>query len=283
MARSTAIMTRASSLLACALLVLASHTVSADAPGDTPLHPSVRTLEEHLRDGDASARQAALEALSKSRHPDDAARVLSVFVAAGQPDALADAAVEALGRTGSARALPLLERFRRHRRTGMRRLVYLAIARIHDDNAVALLVDGLRDSDASVRGVAATALGDRNARDQLEPLFHALARGVPEAADSIGRIAAADALPRYHGYLESLPLHVMLDGYRRFLERRDIEEEAQLDIVGRLGEVASPAAKVFLRELLDGGDFHHRKRLRFAIEQTAKRIKPAPAGSGSKP
>jgi len=253
----------------------------ADQAAPRPLHPTVRALDAQLHGDDAGAKQQALSELGKSRYHDDAAAALAAYLSEGLPDALADATVEALGQTGSPRALQTLSRFRRHRRAGLRRLVYRAIADVQDASAVPLLVGGLRDSDAGVRGVAATMLGDRKAVSELDVLFHALARGVPEAADSIGRIAGADALPRYDAYLETLPLGVMLDGYRRFLERRDLSEQAQLDIVGRLGEVASRTVKTFLLSLLDRGDFRKRERLRFAIEQTAKRIadKPAPPGA----
>jgi hypothetical protein len=202
-----------------------------------------------------------------------AARALSDFVRQGQPDALTDRALELLGQTQSAAALPVLGEFAQHRRPAARRACYGAIARVRDARADMLLGQGLRDSDASVRGLCARALGERRAKSQLELLFRAFDRGVAEAGAAIGRSMEGSSLPRLHAFLGRAALPPLLDAYEALLLRADIDVQTKLDIIARLGEVATPGVKRFFVALMSGEhDWSLQLPVLRALADTAARI-----------
>jgi hypothetical protein len=203
-------------------------------------------------------------------------------VRAGQPDAATDAVLRALQKHPVAAAMPLLQDLTWHRRATVRRLAYGALATIADDSVDPILARGLRDSDAAVRGISARALGRRGARGQLDVLFLAMSRGVPEAATAVGQLGDAQAVARYHAFLGRLPIGVMLSGYERFLTRDDLSEDTRIEIVGRLGEVAGLTVKRFLERMLATAEWPRDSRLPHALRETAKRIDDRPGRVGER-
>lgn len=260
----------AARLLALAVIVTSASDAHA-ADIERPVPKRLRALSADLDAPDPPRVQAAIEALAASRHR-YAVDALAAFLRRGQPDALADHALAALGMTGLPGALGVLAEFTHHRRAQVRRQAYRSIARIQDPAANDVLARGLRDSDAGVRGICATALGERRAVDALDLLFLALDRGVPEAAGAIGRVGDARSVVRFHDTIGRLPISVLLSGEEAFLRRADLDEAVKLDIVARLGEVAVPAVKTFLEGLLATLDLRDLPRLRSALAETAQRI-----------
>jgi HEAT repeat protein len=243
---------------------------------------SVARLSEDLASGDAAKTEAAIDALGQ-RGGRDAVAALAAFIRAGQVDALTDRAIGALGAARAPEALDVLAAMTRHRRAAARVAAYASIAHIEDERASALLANGLRDSDAGVRGVCARSLGERRARSQLEPLFRAFERGVPEAAVALGRIAAASELARFHARLGQAPIQNMLGGYEQLLLRADIDEATKLDVIGRLGEVASLSVKRFLERLTTEHDWSAHPRVQRSLADTARRIDEHPKAQGAAP
>jgi HEAT repeat protein len=256
------------SLLLGALLVSAATAHAAESKSRMP---SMKELQAELDSGDQARVQQAIERLAARKRP-DSAQALIAFVRAGQPDALCDRAIAALGAVGSPEAMPLLAELSRHRRPAARVAALTAAAAIPGEPADALLTAGLRDSDPAVRGQSARLLGERGTRSAAPLLFRALERGVPEAAAAIGRLGDAAAVARMHGLLGKLALQTLLEGYERFLARADLDEASKLDIVTRLGEVAGPAVKRFLEQQLAAGVAARAPRLASALKETAKRI-----------
>jgi hypothetical protein len=228
-----------------------------------------------LQSGDPARVGPAIDALGQRRDR-AAVELLAEFLERGQPDALADRALQALGKTGSRESLRVLAQFTHHRRPSARRAAFEASAQIPGEPANEIIAQGLRDSDAGVRGLCALRLGERGAKSQLEVLFHALDRAVPEASIAIGRMGDASAVARLHTHLGQLPIQVMLGGYEQFLVRGDIAEETKLEIVARLGEVAGLTVKRFLEALLGNKAVSGQPRLMHAIAETAKRIDDRP-------
>jgi HEAT repeat protein len=237
-------------------------------------------LERELRGADEGQAIAAIDELAR-RGSEHTVAVLEQLVLEGVPDQTLQHVLQALAATPSRHALPLLARLCRHRRPEARRLSYRAIAAVSDSQVPELLGTGLRDSDAGVRGLSAEALGELGARDQLPLLFRALARGVPQAAPAIGKLGDARDIELFHEQLQRLPINVMLAGYAQFLERPELAQTLKLDIVARLGEVASPSVKHFLEELLSQHDWSREDRLRHAVTETARRIDERAAQQGA--
>jgi HEAT repeat protein len=268
-------------LLLCVLLGAVAVQAALAAPVKRTREgaQAARTAElmHQLGSKDPQVVKAAIDALAEREE----ASVLVAFFAEGQPDAVADHVLSALGGIRSEAGRALLEQSTHHRRSGARQKAYAALARQRDPRVMELLGRGLRDSSAEVRGLCARLLGELRGVDQLELLFRALARGVPEAGTAIGTLAPGSEVARFDVHLQGLPIQVMLDGYERFLLRNDIDEQTKLAIVARLGEVGSPTVKQFLQRMLAAHDWSKQKALRHALEETSRRIVAAPKAPGS--
>ncbi len=200
----------------------------------------------------------------------------------GRRDRITDRALNALKVLAAPQAIEVLAEFRHHRRPGARRRAYQALAAIEDDRIPGLLERGLRDSDRSVRGAAALALGNVGSKANLEILFVAFERNVVEAAIAIGKLGDEDSITRYTEFLGREPLGVMLSGYREYLGRDDIGIEKKTEVVERLGEVSGTMVRRFLQEYLGTfpeGRIRNRalRELKEVVEQTIRRI-PAEGG-----
>ncbi len=208
---------------------------------------------------------------------------LAELLRAGQPDAITDRALEALRGLAAPESIEVLTEFLHHRRVAARRRAYQALAAIDDPRIPRLLERGLRDSDRSVRGAAALALGEIGARQSLDILFRAFERGVVEAAIAIGKLGDAAAIERYGEFLGREPLGVMLSGYREFLGRRDIPHDSKKAIVERLGEVAGVMVRRFLGEYLASLPERTRNRqireLKVLLQETIARIPEEATGT----
>ncbi|MFI5309289.1 MAG: HEAT repeat domain-containing protein, partial [Polyangiales bacterium] len=251
------------------------------APATSPVStrpeavPKLAQLELDLRSRDPERQRIALAALTEHAEA-SAVSALADALHAGLPDALADRAIQALGGTRSSKALSTLAELTRHRRAGARAAAYAAASGIEGEAADELIALGLRDSDANVRGLCARSLGERGARTQLDLLFRALERGVPEASPAIGKLAPAAGLERFHAQLGHAPMQVMLAGYEQILRRADLDEAVKLDVIARLGEVAGLSAKRFLERMLVDRDWSKQARVQRALADTAKRIDARP-------
>ncbi len=199
---------------------------------------------------------------------------LAHVLRSGQPDAITDRAVEALGGLANPAAIDVLSAFRHHRRPGVRRRAYQGLAAIRDRRIPGLLERGLADSDRNVRATAALALGEIGADGSLDVLFRAFERGVVEAAIAIGKLGNRQAVARFDEHLGDRPLAIMLSGYKEFLGRRDIPNEVKTEVVARLGEVSGPMVRRFLQEFLGTFPTGRRRRtpLQEHVEETLRRI-----------
>lgn len=202
---------------------------------------------------------------------------IAALLRSGQQDAITDRALNALKVLAAPQSIEVLVEFTTHRREGARRRAYQALAAIEDRRVPGLLERGLRDSDRTVRGAAALALGEVGGEANLDVLFLAFERGVVEAAIAIGKIGKEDSLPRYAEFLGREPLGVMLSGYHEYLRRDDIDLEKKAAIVERLGEVSGTMVRRFLQEYLTTlpeGRIRNReiREHRELVETTIRRI-----------
>lgn len=250
-----------------------------DKTGKVASTRRTETVTERLYAEDATVARVAIDELARQRRG-KAASVLEAFLRYGQPDELTDYALKTLVALRDPSAKGLLIEFSRHRRPAARLSAYQGLAAIGSTSAVS---QGLSDSDAAVRAAAALALVKLDARAELPRLFTALERGVPEAAAAIGTWGDDASARRFTGYIQHLPLSVMLSGFRIFLSRVDISEEPKLDIVTALGEKSVRDAKQFLREISACSAIKKLPRLRKAIAVTIARIKEPAASSANRP
>lgn len=257
-----------------------SPPAAVDEPA--PIAPSLGDLAQYAAQLDSPQPEAVIEAIDMLSALDrrESVAPLAAFLTRGQLDSATERAIEALGGIAHPDAIEVLSEFSRHRRAAVRRKAFQALAAINDARVLPILEQGLRDSDRSVRGACATALGNRSSRASLDVLFRAFERGVLEAAAAIGQVGDAASVTRFSEHLGRQPISTMLSGFEHFLRRGDLNERVKLDIVARLFETASPAVKQFMQAQLARFPARDRSALRRAIEDAARRIADAPTGSG---
>lgn len=206
------------------------------------------------------------------------------LIESGLDDRLLDYVVEQLGFVGRAEAIPSLSTLLRHRRASVRRLSVASLKNLYqrtrDARVPALLESGLRDSDRDVRGEAATALGEINARASLGLLQRAFDRNVPEASVAIGRLGDFAAAQRLMESIGRTPLSVLIPGFEAFMARRDLTDDNRHAIVEAL-VARSPTRpiKEFLQRWVQGLPPNDRSRARqramLAIRQIHDDATPA--------
>ncbi|NOY92808.1 MAG: hypothetical protein GXP55_16585 [Deltaproteobacteria bacterium] len=249
----------------------------AEAPA--PVISDLAEISAQLRSDNPDEVREAIDLLSVLDRP-EAVPPLAALLRSGQPDPVADRALEALRGLASPSSIEVLVEMTRHRRPSARRRAFLALAAIDDPRIPALLAQGLRDSDRSVRGAVALALGDRHATETLDALFTAFERGVIEAAIAIGKLVPGAGVERFDAYLGQRPLAVMLSGYAPLLRRDDISAAVKRGIVEKLGEVAGPMVRRFLGEYLSTFPERDRSALKSLVSETIRRIPPEAAAAG---
>ncbi len=200
------------------------------------------------------------------------------LIHSGLPDALLNSVVEKLGYIGRPEAIDVLAEMLQHRRPIVRRNALHALRQIHDDRVRPLLESGLRDSDSTVRGEAAHALGATNARASIDILVRAFERNVPEAAEAIGQIGDAAAADHLLDAVGHSPLTVLLPGFLAFLNRRDLQDPVKVHIIEQV-VARSPTrqVKTFLQDWVSHLPPADRSRARTRAELAIRQISDTPA------
>lgn len=277
-------------MLAC--VAMASSTASAQPRPNAPRGPAAQARPLTLREATQLLQSAnndevlqGIDALTRIGTA-DVVPPLVELVHRGVSDEVLETVVTKLGIIGQPAAIDELSALLRHRRGTVRRAAVEALGQIRDPRTRALVESGLRDSDATVRGAAATALGAMNSRASVELLQRAFERNVPEAAEAIGRLGDQAAATRLLEAVGHAQLSVLLPGFRRFLDRRDVADPVKFMIVEQL-ESRSPTMQVkrFLQDWLDhlppALRTPSRQRAELAVRQIREDAPATPAPSAA--
>jgi hypothetical protein len=251
-------------LLSLGILVglLAVGTASAQGRhgggSQAPSRPQVdrAALDAAIAGLDAPDLPTVLDSIAKLAEFADprATQPLIQLLRHGPPDDVTHAAIQALGAISDPASVDVLIEYMRHRRARVRRLAVQSIAQITDaraaDKVNEALRQALRDSNDRVRGAAALALGEHGDRGAMDVLFLAFERNVPEAAVAIGKLGGPAESERLAGFLGRRQLSEILPGFDGFLRRSDFSEDAKVNLIHKLEEIAGPDVKRFLTNLL---------------------------------
>ncbi len=223
---------------------------------------------ELLATGDPDQIRMGIEALGLLGNA-RAVAPLEARIRRGLPPELLDVALDTLTVLARPESGPILFELSTHRRPEVRIKAVQAIVAARPRGAEPALVAALSDLDPRVRAAAAVGLGQIGARGSIEPLFHALDRGVLESSTSIGQLADAAQVERLLEYLGRLPFDAITPALNEVLARRDATERTKLDIIARLQELATPEAKTFLEDFVASLPEPRRGR-RDAVRQAAE-------------
>ena len=151
-----------------------------------------------------------------------------------------------VGILGDARSADAIEHFRRtidHQDARVRRETIGALAKVGGEEAVPLLVKGLNDRDASLRGAAALGLGLTKLASGVGPL---LAR-LPQESDPEVELEMVRAFGRI-GDARAVPVLAERASGGGFFSR--VPANIRLEAVRALGEIQGEAARAVLQRLL---------------------------------
>jgi HEAT repeat protein len=241
-----------------------------------PGRESTQPLAARLQTHDQTELLIALDELNANADVDRNSRAVSDLLRAGQPDVVADHALDALARMKSREAHAVLITFSRHRRADARVRAYTALGNLRDARDIPILIEGLRDSSSQVRAQVAVMLGQLQAVPALPDLLRALPLGVHQAAVAIGKVGDPASIEAYSKQLGKLPLPVMLEGYGQYLDRSDIPESAKLQIIAELEEVAGASVKAFLNARIQNPSKNTTPKIQQAMVMSAGRIVAEP-------
>ncbi len=187
------------------------------------------------------------------------------------PDLL-ESAIDTLTVLGRAEAGPILFELTSHRRPEVRVRAIAAIAATRPRGADRALVSALSDSSPEVRGAAAMAIGELNIVSAVDSLFLAFDRGVPEAGPALGRIARPEHVPRILQSLGRVPFAQMRAVIESLLDQRNLPARSRLDVIARLGELATGEVRLFLEEWIRNSSMPESDPIRRAAEAVIARI-----------
>ncbi|GIE92255.1 MerR family transcriptional regulator [Actinoplanes regularis] len=164
------------------------HTVDATGPADWRDVARVVELLRHLGSPNAARRQQA--ALASPGHAPASAHLLANAILSESDPNVAGALRWALARSGGAGATRLAAGLTSGD-PDVRRRAVAALAELPGDDATAALNRALRDTEATIRGQAALALGARGVTDAVPELVSLVVTGLNdvEAAEHLGAIA----------------------------------------------------------------------------------------------
>jgi HEAT repeat protein len=248
-----------------------------------PGRESTQPLAARLQTHDQTELLIALDELDASADADRNTRAVSDLLRAGQPDVVADHALDALARMKSRESRGVLTTFCRHRRADARVRAYTALGNLRDSRDIPTIIEGLRDSAPQVRAQVAVMLGQLQAVQAVPDLLRALPLGVQQAAASIGKLGDTASIDVYSKQLGKQPLPVMLEGYGQYLDRADIPESAKLQIIAALEEVSGATVKAFLNARVQNPSKNTTPKVQQALQTSAGRVVAEPDAPAAQP
>jgi HEAT repeat protein len=204
---------------------------------------------DRLQSGDPARIQSALDDVRVAgRSAVLAVPVIESLLRQGLSLPLTEAAIETLGETESEQASEILCWYSRHRELAVRKVAVQALAHAQGPETVRALRTALSDTEPSVRGLAATALGSIKAQDAVPDLLVALEHHVNEAAGALGQVCASSECENLVNQLGRIPFDVVTSGLEPMLLRPapDVSDDLKLRIIARCRSLGTAAAHRFL-------------------------------------
>jgi hypothetical protein len=245
---------------------------------EAPAKLDVPGLTKQLA-GSESEAVAALRTIAESGNPEGVPLVAGVLARGGSA-AILDEAMKTAGKLKAPALSASIAPYVQHRSDDIRRAAAKALVKTKGPAAVQALSKALRSPDPSVRGTAATGLGELGARDAIKDLFNAFDHGVAEAAASIGQLCSPAECEKFAERTGRVTFDVMQTGFDQILFRpaTEISDEDKIKLVGRMRELGTVEVGKYLADVGDRWPKDWSKKVKQAIDSAAK----AEAGGAKK-
>ncbi|MDQ3034677.1 MAG: HEAT repeat domain-containing protein [Myxococcota bacterium] len=254
-----------------AIPLLAAISIGIAAPRAAAQDLTLDRATQMLRSNSHDEVMTAIQSLGMLGSP-RAVEPLAARIRDGLAPDLLESAIDTLTVLGRPEAGPVLYELTSHRRPEVRLRAVQAIAATRPRGAERALVSALSDSSAEVRGAAAIAIGELGATGAIDSLFLAFDRGVPEAGPALGRLARPEHVGRVLDYLGRVSFSQMSAVLGELLARRELPARARLDVIARLGELATPEVRTFLESWIESQQPPANDPVRRAAEDVIARI-----------
>lgn len=262
-------------LVACATLGSAAAglrvtEVQAAPAAKAPVKIDTHAIEAQLRSKDAATIKTGLAAVREAgKAAAPVAPALDELLLGGLPADLAIEAFQAAGAAGAESSSKALEPYTRHRDAKLRREALKALSRTRGAAAALAMRRCLSDSDAGVRGVAASGLGALGVKESVADLFLALDRKVDEAAGAIGQLCNPEQCGQLLDRSGRIGLDVLSPGFDQILFRPtgEVSDEFKIKVVGRVREMGTVEVSRFLKDVQGRWPAKGSKKVKQAIDQ----------------
>jgi HEAT repeat protein len=258
--------------VAAGFALAAPHALAKPKPAKAKVETVKLDLPELKKQlaGSEPEAVAALQTIGDSGNPEGAPLVAEVLTR-GATEPILDEALKAAGKLKSPTLSAAIAPYVQHRTDEIRRAAARALVKTKGPVAVATLSKALRSEDASVRGTAATGLGELGAKESLKDLFNALDHGVAEAAASIGQLCAPAECEDFANRTGKLTFDVMQTGFDQILFRppAEISDDDKLKLVGRMRELGTVEVGKYLADVGERWPKDWSKKVKQAIDSAA--------------
>jgi len=270
-----------------AALALGPSLVAKDAPAqgkssrDGGNGERIKSILSQINSHDRGAVRDGYRAMADLRK--DAAPAVPTanrVLMRGLPVDLAKTALRALGKVQHPSSSKAVRMYLRHRHVDLRREAAKALIKTKGSEAKAGLRDALSDSDAMVRGIAATGLGAIGASEHIDALFAALDHDVPEAAASIGQLCRPEQCESFASRTGRVGFDVMISGFDQILFRKPSEmpDDQKIRIIGRVRELGTGDANRFLKDVQARWSEDWSERVKKALDLAVRSTAGSPSG-----
>jgi len=231
-------------------------TAAASDAGKRAL-PAARldSLRADLAGEDDAAAVAAAEALGGSGAA-NAAEPLAELLASGAAPRRTEAALDALGKLGGAGALTaprvfeVLDLYAGHRAPEIRQRAVKALGTVKDPRATTTLLARLGDAAPGVRASAGDALAARRDRVATVRLFALLKKSDAGAASPLAVLAGPDLIPQIAELAGSVDDGVLATTLGEYAQRGDVPDRLRLEVVRTIAKLPGAGATTALVEYI---------------------------------
>ncbi|HEY7370917.1 MAG TPA: HEAT repeat domain-containing protein [Polyangia bacterium] len=202
---------------------------------------------------DDAAAIAAAEALGASG-AGNAAEPLIELLAAGAAPGRTEAALDALAKLGdaggltAARGFEVLDLYAGHHAPEVRLRAVKALGTIREPRVVPTLLARLGDAAPGVRAAAGEALAARREHAGVARLFALVKRGDAGAAAPLAALATPDLIPQVAELAGTVDDGVLATMLGEYAQRSDVPDRLRLDVVRTIARLAGAAATTALVE-----------------------------------